>query len=231
MNFFSTYKNTQNKNIYILFTEEGAFLSQPQIEYLYGIDNKTFKGLVEILAPYVLHDELYYSSKDVLSIGDTILAFNEIDIFKKFLLNFKIEEAFEKILQQNIYKIDGVEYYLKKDSHGSKHTSLDYKEAMKPEKPATFNRKFKNSYDVTLKKVIIACATANKGKSKFINIVDFGEETGIDLQTKATHIELYYGEEIGSHIRPKIITNKDLTIKLSECPRIAQHQQLLNPVR
>ncbi len=132
MNFFSTYKNTQNINIYILFTEVGEFLSQPQIEYLYGIDNKTFKGLIEILTPYVFHDEIYYSSKDVLSIGDCITAYNEIGNLKKFLSNFKNEEALQQILKQDVYIIDGVEYYLKKDNHGNKHTSLDYKEAMKP---------------------------------------------------------------------------------------------------
>lgn len=222
ISFFTCYENQQGNSIYILSTDEGLFVSPEEIEKLYGINKEKLETVTEELTPYIFYDAIYYPFSDILKIGDNLAnspAYTEIEKLKKFNQVFQREEALNDLLKKDIYKTEKRNYYLKKDNHGNKHTSLDYNKAMKPNQPATFNSKFKKFYDETLKKVIITWATANQDKNAGSNIIDFSEETGIDEQTKTTFIELYYNGEIGSHIRPKKITNKALIIKLEGAPK------------
>lgn len=115
----------------------------------------------------------------------------------------------------------GQKYYLHADNHGKKHTnkhlySKSLRELLKATKegsPATFLSQC--SYTSLLDRTIKAWALSGRQS----NFLDFEDEIGVDNGEKTSVIELYYGGEIGSHIRPKatsMIPHSKLIIKVAK---------------
>jgi hypothetical protein len=111
------------------------------------------------------------------------------------------------------YIKEGKTYYLHKDNHGGKHVigARYYIPATKREFiaktasrncPATFYPDFAKNYDYLLKGILIEWIDERGGDpdKKFF---EYEEPVGADEGKEINYIELYYGDEIGSHIRPK----------------------------
>lgn len=220
MNFFITYKNTIEQPVFLLHTEDEIFIPKEQIAILYNINKNKLEEHISNTEFYMFYNKIYYKLSEVYAIGESMCSqssFNEIKNLKLFIATVK-DDILQKIYESKCYETPEGKFYLIKDDHGKKHMQLNYDDAMKKGSPATFNTKFKQCYESTLKKSIIACANAIDEKSKLITIVDFNEEVGIDEQKKVQHVELYYDGEIGSHIRPKLMKKNDECITLGDKP-------------
>lgn len=99
-------------------------------------------------------------------------------------------------------------YFLKPDDHGGKHikgafhpkTKRDFL-AMTETGPATFYPDYARKYNEILETVIKMWV--DQGANPDEPFVTFAEPVGADQGCETSTIELYYGGEIGSHIRPK----------------------------
>jgi hypothetical protein len=117
--------------------------------------------------------------------------------------------AAKKTEEEKTYKAHGKTYYLHADKHGIKHTSGAYR--FDPKKKREFIRGTSNSdatfypeivivYTDYLARVIKKWANRNDPNN---NLIEFRFPVGADAGKETNFVELYYGGETGSHMRPK----------------------------
>lgn len=111
-----------------------------------------------------------------------------------------------------VYVKDGETFYLHPDRHGSKHTkgSCQYNQRKKAEflknsvnGPATFYPAFAKIYNLILERAIKSWV--DNGADTGNMFIEFPQPVGVDEGSETRFVELYYGAEIGSHIRPKTV--------------------------
>ncbi len=108
---------------------------------------------------------------------------------------------------QEIFEKEGNLYYFHPDKHGHKHTAISFKYNNKEilirtkKGPATFYSGFAQKYKENLEVAIRRWV--DRGADPTYPIVDFNEIVGADRGVETSLVEIYYGEEVGSHIRPK----------------------------
>ncbi|MFN8770812.1 MAG: hypothetical protein ACK5Z5_05640 [Neisseriaceae bacterium] len=113
--------------------------------------------------------------------------------------------------REKTYTHNNQTYYLHADDHGHKHVkysnSTTKKNLANIKKPvATFNSDYARNYNTKLSEVIKHAIHNNLlqvGQPDQPTIIDMGEVVGWDQSKETAYIELYYGGEFGSHMRPK----------------------------
>ena len=135
--------------------------------------------------------------------------------------------------QKEIFSFGGKKFHLHPDSHGGKHLTFSKNEKMKlAEKEeivkktigrsALFFPHISRQYRDVLSFAIRQWAT--KGADTNYSYVKLSESIGADNGVETSWVELYYGGEVGSHIRPKHLESNQRPNSLSQ-PISSNHAQ------
>lgn len=127
------------------------------------------------------------------------------------------------------FEHEGKKYYYFPDRHGNKHTEFSNKikantlRHWPPERPATFNASFAKRYVELIKEVIRQAIPQSSNFVRFRNFVgwDNGEETNV--------VELYYEGNLGSHIRPKAVSQLIADVKIIDFQTHQTEANMLAP--